>query len=75
LEVVFDSNRYGTLGGQDIWTATRSSVDQPWGTAEHLGNGINSAGSESRASLSWDGTRLMFGSSRTGAGDIYTSTR
>lgn len=75
LEIVWDSTRYGTLGGPDIWTATRSSVDAPWGTAEHLGNGINSAAGESRASLSWDGTRLMFGSTRSGGGDIYTSTR
>lgn len=75
LEIVWDSTRTGTLGGPDIWTAKRSSVDEPWGTAEHLGNGINGPAPESRASLSWDGTRLMFGSGRSGAGDIYTSTR
>src|SRR6266511_3103663 len=27
LEVVFDSNRSGTLGGQDIWSSTRDSVE------------------------------------------------
>jgi Tol biopolymer transport system component len=75
LEIVWDSNRFGTLGGQDIWTARRSSVDATWGAAVHLGNGINSASNESRASISWDGTRLMFGSGRSGAGDIYTATR
>lgn len=77
LEIVWDSTRTGSQG-TDIWTATRSSVDQPWGTAVQLGNGINSAGNESRASLSWDGTRLMFGSTRAGvegAADIFTSTR
>jgi len=74
LEIVWDSTRTGSQG-TDIWTATRSNVDEAWGTAVQLGNGINSAGNESRASLSWDGTRLMFGSSRTGGGDIYTSTR
>ena len=78
LEIVWDSTRTGTLGGPDIWTATRSSVDQPWGTGIHLENGISSAGNDTRASLSWDGTRLMFGSTRAGvegSADIFTSTR
>ena len=78
LEIVWDSTRTGTLGGPDIWTATRSSVDQPWGTAVHLENGINSAGNETRASISWDGSRLMFGTTRVGvegSADIWTSTR
>ena len=75
LEIVFDSNRFGTLGGQDIWTAHRSSVDQPWGPAENLGTGINSAVNDTRASLSWDGTVLMFGSGRSGGGDVYTAVR
>lgn len=75
LEIVFDSNRFGTLGGQDIWTAHRSSVDSPWGPAENLGPGINSNVNDTRASLSWDGTVLMFGSGRSGGGDIYTAVR
>jgi Tol biopolymer transport system component len=75
LEIVFDSNRFGTLGGQDIWTAHRSSVDQPWGAAVNLGPGINSGVNDTRASLSWDGTVLMFGSGRSGGGDVYTATR
>jgi Tol biopolymer transport system component len=75
LEIVWDSNRYGTLGLQDIWTATRSSVDEDWGTAVHLDNGINSPANETRATISWDGTRLMFGTTRDGTGDIWTSTR
>lgn len=76
LEIVWDSTRTGSQG-TDIWTATRSNVDEQWGTAVQLGNGINSAANESRASLSWDGTRLMFGSTRAGEGssDIYTSIR
>jgi hypothetical protein len=79
LEIVWDSTRFGTLGGPDIWTATRSSLDEAWGTAVHLENGINSPGNETRASLSGNGTRLMFGTTGRpkgeGAGDIWTSTR
>ena len=77
LEIVWDSTRTGSEG-TDIYSATRSSVDEPWGTAVQLGNGINSAGNESRASISWDGTRLMFGTTRAGgegSADIWTSTR
>ena len=78
LEIVWDSTRFGTLGGPDIWTASRSSINDPWGTAVHLGNGINSAAGESRASLSNDGHRLMFGTTRAGgegSSDIWTATR
>ena len=75
LEIVWDSNRTGTLGMTDIWTARRTGVDEPWGTAVHLGNGINSPAAESRASLSWDGTTLLFGSTRMppgeGSADVY----
>ena len=78
LEIVWDSTRYGTLGGPDIWISTRSSTDDPWDTAVHLDAPINSAATESRASLSWDGTRLMFGSTRPGvegSADVFTATR
>jgi Tol biopolymer transport system component len=77
LEIVWDSTRTGSLGGPDIWTASRSSVDEPWGTAVHLENGINSPANETRASMSWDGETLVFGSTRPGEGsaDIYVSTR
>jgi hypothetical protein len=78
LEIVWDSTRTGSLGATDIWTASRSSVDEPWGTAVQLDNGINSAAGESRASLSWDGETLVFGSTRPGgegSADIYVSTR
>ena len=77
LEIVWDSTRTGSQG-TDIYSATRSSVDASWGSAVQLGNGINSAGNESRASLSWDGMTLMFGTTRAGgegSADIWLSTR
>jgi len=78
LEIVWDSDRFGTLGATDIWVSTRASIDDPWGPAVHYDAPINSAAGESRASLSWDGTRLVFGSTRPGgegSADVYTATR
>jgi WD40-like Beta Propeller Repeat len=77
LEVVFDSNRAGTLGGQDIWSSTRDSVDDEWSTPIDLTT-VNSPANETRASLSWDGRTLTFGSNRAGSeglADVYESTR
>lgn len=77
-EIVFDSSRSGGLGATDIYAATRLSTDQQWTTPVNLGDAINSAAAESRASLSWDGRTLVFGSTRPGgegSSDIYLSTR
>ena len=69
-EIVFASNRPGE-GAFDIWSSTRASVDEPWATPTNLGTAVNSAGSETRPSLSWDGSRLYFGRS----GEIFRSSR
>jgi len=77
-EIVFDSDLPGGLGATDIYAAARSSVDEPWSTPVNLGPAINSPAGESRASLSWDGTTLLFGSTHPdgeGSSDIYFSTR
>jgi len=78
LEIFFDSNRSGTLGGPDLWSATRASTSDPWGTPTNLGAQVNSAAPDTRPSLSWDGTTLYFGSSRSGgegSSDLYVTTR
>jgi Tol biopolymer transport system component len=78
LEIVFDSDRTGTLGGPDIYAATRAKVTDPWSTPTNLGAPINSPAGETRASLSWDGTSLYFGSGRPGiegVADIFVATR
>jgi hypothetical protein len=76
LEVVFDSNRLGTFGGQDIYVATRARTSDPWSTPIHLDSNINTAAAETRASLSLFANRLYFG--RTpgpdGGTDIFVST-
>lgn len=77
LEVVLSSNRAGTLGTQDIWVATRGSVDAPWSAPVNLGPAVNTAVAESRPSLSRDGKQLLFGRAPgpEGSGDIYITTR
>jgi WD40-like Beta Propeller Repeat len=77
LEVVFSSNRTGTLGGQDIWAATRASIEDPWSTPVNLGAAVNTGAAESRPSLSWDARALLFGRAPgpEGMSDIYVSTR
>jgi Tol biopolymer transport system component len=77
LEVVFDSDRPGTIGLADLWIATRASTSQPWSTPINVGAAVNSAANETRGSFSRDGTRLYFG--RTpgpeGGSDIFVATR
>ena len=77
LEIFFFSNRPGTLGGNDIYSATRAMASDMWSTPVNLGPQVNSAASETRPSLSWDGMTLYFGSTRPGKGssDIYVTTR
>jgi hypothetical protein len=82
-EIVFSSNRSGGAGGQDIWSATRASVEDSWSAPVNLGSGVNTGLAESRPSLSWDAEQLLFGRAGpagtgeggTGASDIYVSMR
>jgi hypothetical protein len=74
LEMVFDSTRDG--GSPDIWTATRSKLAGQWSAPRKLGLNVNSDFAESRPSLSRDGKRLYFGSTRAGnQSDIYVARR
>ena len=75
-EIVFSSNRPGSLG-QDIWSSTRASTDEPWSAPVNLGAAVNTGAAESRPSLSWDGQTLLFGRAPgpEGMSDIYTTTR
>jgi Tol biopolymer transport system component len=78
LEIVFFSTRPGTLGAQDLYSSTRSSVSEPWSTPVNLGPLVNSSAADTRPSLSWDGATLYFGSTRAGGdgdSDHYVTTR
>jgi len=76
-ELVFSSNRSGTLGGQDVWVSTRDSVHDPWSAPVNLGEAVNTDAAETRPSLSWDAQTLLFGRSPgpEGMSDIYVATR
>lgn len=76
-ELVFSSNRSGTLGGQDVWTSTRDSVQDPWSAPVNLGAAANTAAAETRPSLSWDAKTLLFGRAPgpEGMSDIYITNR
>ena len=83
-EIVFDSDRPGNMGAPgtfDIWTASREETFGDWEALLHLPFPINTPSNETRASLSWDGLRLYFGSTRPnlfgdgGGNDMYFATR
>jgi hypothetical protein len=76
LEVVFASNR-NAPAGQDIWSSTRPSVDDPWSVPVNLGSAVNTAANETRPSFSWDATTLYFGRAPgpEGMSDIFVTTR
>lgn len=77
LEIVWESTRTGTLGGTDIWRATRSSTSDQWVNGQHLGTAVNTAAAEGRAAMSRDGSMLVFhrGGGISGSLDLYLSTR
>jgi hypothetical protein len=76
-ELFFASNRSGSQGF-DIWSASRTSINEPWSTPVNLGLNVNSPANETRPSLSWDGSILLFGTTRIGvegSSDIFYTTR
>jgi Tol biopolymer transport system component len=81
LEIVFDSTRAG--GPPQIYSATRSSVFERWSAPELLDITVNLPGfAQTRPSISRDGRRLYFGSTRDnlpgdlpGGSDVFMSTR
>ena len=67
LEIFFASDRTGTLGMLDLWVATRSRTSDPWSAPVNLGSVVNSSSVDARPALSFDGTILVFQSTRPGA--------
>ncbi len=77
LEVVFsstrptDANGTAAFGSFDVYVSTRASTADPWSAPVNLGPNVNTAGSETRSTISADLKRLYFGRD----GEIYSSTR
>lgn len=77
LEIFFTSNRVGGAGGNDIWTATRAAITDPFGPATPVTQ-INTADGEFHAQVSPDGLSMYLSSNRAGGlggADIYFTTR
>jgi Tol biopolymer transport system component len=78
LTIFFDSTRTGTLGGPDLYYATRSSASEPFEPAIHLRQ-LSSPGFDARPFISEDGSFLTFSSNRSGsespAPDLWFAAR
>jgi Tol biopolymer transport system component len=78
LTIFFDSTRSGSLGGPDLYYATRSHTSDPFRSAMHLQH-LSSPAFDARPVISKDGSFLTFSSARTGsesaAPDMWFATR
>ena len=67
LEIVFSSTRpidakgTASFGSFDVFSARRASTKLPFSAPVNLGSGVNTAGAETRSTISWDHRRLYFG--------------
>jgi WD40-like Beta Propeller Repeat len=93
LEIFFFSSRPGSVPiagnvfSNDIWSATRKSVDDTWDAPVNLGTVVNTAFGEFNPQISGDGLTLYFTSNRPalddsgnqipgcGGFDLYMTTR
>ena len=78
-EIVLSSNHGypGAQGAQDLYAATRASIDHPWSQPANLGAAVNTPSAETRPALSWDARTLYFGRAPgpEGQSDIYVTNR
>lgn len=77
LEVVMFSNRLGSLGGFDLWSAARETVFDPWSTPVNL-ESLNTAFNDQQPYIAADRRTLHFASNRTGGFgqlDLYVTIR
>ena len=65
-EIFITTDRTGSLGGLDIWVATREDSSHPWSTPVNPGAPLNSAAHDGSPALSRGGRTLYFFSTRQG---------
>ena len=78
LEIFFYSARAGGVGGIDLWTATRPTLDAPWSTPVDVGSIVNSTDNDQHPYISSDAKTLYFFSNRpggSGGNDLWMTTR
>ena len=78
LTIYFTSDRPGGFGGDDLWFATRESVDSLWEEPQNMGAAINTDAADSLAVLSSNEHVMYFHSTRDGGygqGDIWMTRR
>ncbi len=78
LELIFSSDRPGSLGRIDLWISTRATTHDKWSTPVNLGAGVNTPYDERAPYLSDDGLTLIFSSDRPGGlggTDFYMISR
>lgn len=75
LAIYFASDRPGSMGCLDIFTATRQSLTDPFSSPVPVTE-LNTTGCEDDPSISADGCEVWFSSTRGGAGyEIYRAVR
>ncbi|MBL7189169.1 MAG: PD40 domain-containing protein [Phycisphaerae bacterium] len=78
LELYFEANRSGGLGGTDILVASRNTIDEPWGNPVNLGPVVNTSRRDGGPCIAHDGLELYFKSNRSGGNggeDLWVSKR
>ncbi len=71
LNLYFQSDRPGGVGGIDIWVTRRASRNSPWEPPVNLGPPINTPFADGAPSLSPDGHVLFIHSNRPGALGLF----
>jgi Tol biopolymer transport system component len=75
LTAYISSDRTGTLGGYDLWVATRTTPAGTFGTLTPL-TSLNSAHDEQRPAITADGLTMYFDDDADGSNyDIWVATR